>query len=106
MTNNENELSPAARLITWLNACFPRLSALHECLLALSAVVTVAYSLLHYTDMGPWAVAPGIMLMLLVWRKPPPARWERFKWAFVTSLFGLVLTGAVYIEISLRLARL
>ncbi len=92
-------------IITRLNSWFPRLSVLHECLLVLAGIITVAYTVLNYASMGSWAVAPGLMLMRFSWREPPLGR-ERYKWAVVTGLFGLMLAGAVYLDLSLRVARL
>lgn len=87
-------------LISRLNNFFPTLSRFHECVLGLAAVVCVLVALdflsTSHTNLAA-AVAPGVVWLLLLWRKPPTK--GRKMWVFITCLWGLPLVGIVYLRL-------
>jgi len=94
--SNENSL------INRINAFFPVLSRFHEWVLGFAAVVSVLITLdlLSTSNNLAASVAPGVVWLLLLWRKPPEK--GRKMWVFITCLWGLPLVWIVY----LRLAQL
>lgn len=97
-----NDYDNDSTLIARLNAFFPALSRFHECVLVFALVVSalVALDLLKSYGNAFAAVAPGLVWLRLLWRKPPEK--GRKMWVFITCLWGFPLVGIVY----LRLAQL
>lgn len=95
MTNDENETS----LISRINGFFPQLSRFHEGALIFAAVVSVLVMLDFLSTSGNLAaaVAPGVVWLLLLWRKPPEK--GRKMWVFLTCLWGFPLVGIVYLRL-------